>query len=132
VESCDHLELMVVAGRGPLPRRSCWSADSCSRSKGQQVQVRRSARCRRSGARDPVPLSNAGRAVITFPVIYGISPVLMEFQFEVSAHTIPQDVAHVIPQLGMSVSPLVWFSQGVSRYTNLATQVRQACGIADG
>jgi hypothetical protein len=28
------------------------------------------------------------RAVMTFPVIYGISPTLMEFQFEVSAHVI--------------------------------------------
>jgi hypothetical protein len=27
---------------------------------------------------------------------------------------------------------LVWFSQGVSRYTDLATQVRQAGGMADG
>ena len=30
------------------------------------------------------------------------------------------------------MSPLMWFSQGVSRYTDLATQVRQACGMADG
>jgi hypothetical protein len=69
---------------------------------------------------------------MTFPVIDGISPALMEFQFEVSAHIIPQDVAHLIPQLRVSVSPPVWFSQGVSRYTDLATQVRQACGMADG
>ena len=56
----------------------------------------------------------------------------MEFQFEVSAHTIPQDVAYVIPQLRVSVLPLVLVLAGVSRYTDLATQVRQACGVADG
>jgi len=32
-----------------------------------------------------MPLSNAGRAVMVFPVIYGISLALMEFQFEVFA-----------------------------------------------
>jgi hypothetical protein len=56
----------------------------------------------------------------------------MEFQFEVSARMITQDVAHIIPQLRVSLSLLVWFSQGASRYTDLATQVRQACGMADG
>jgi hypothetical protein len=30
------------------------------------------------------------------------------------------------------VLPLVWFSQGVSRYTDLAAQVRRVCGMADG
>ena len=29
------------------------------------------------------------------------------------------------------MSPLAWFSQGVSRYTDLATQVRRACAMAD-
>ena len=56
----------------------------------------------------------------------------MEFQFKVSAQIISQEVAHIIPQLRVNLSPLVWFSQGVSRYTDLATQVRQACGTADG
>ena len=56
----------------------------------------------------------------------------MEFQFEVSAHIIPPDVAQLIPQLRVSVLPLVWFSQGVSRYTDLAAQVRRVCGMADG
>ena len=32
----------------------------------------------------------------------------------------------------MSASPLVWFWQGVLQYTDLATQVRQACGMTDG
>jgi len=32
----------------------------------------------------------------------------------------------------VSVPPLVWFSQGVSRYTDLATHVRWARGTADG
>jgi hypothetical protein len=81
---------------------------------------------------DPVPLSNAGRTVMTFPVISGKSSALMEFQFEVSAHIIPQDIAHRIPQLRVNVSPLVWSSQGVLRYTDLATPVRQACGMVDG
>jgi hypothetical protein len=94
--------------------------------------VRRSARCRRGGAIDPVPLSTAGRTVMTFPVICGISSALMEFQFGLSAEIISRDVAHVIPRLRVSVSPLVWFWQGVLRYTDLATQVRQACGMADG
>jgi hypothetical protein len=56
----------------------------------------------------------------------------MQFQSEVSTHIIPQEVAHIIPRLRVSVSPLVWSSQSVWRYTDLATQVRQACGMADG
>jgi len=56
----------------------------------------------------------------------------MEFQFKVSAQIISQEVAHIIPQLRVNLSPLVWFSQGVSRYTHLAMQVRHACGMADG
>ena len=66
-------------------------------------------------------LSNVSRTVMAFPVIFGISSTLIEFQFEVSADLILQHVAHVILQLRVSVSPLVWFSQGVSRYTDLAT-----------
>ena len=56
---------------------------------------------------------------------------LMEFQFEVSAHIIPQDVAHVIPAEGERVAAGVVLA-GVSRYTYPATQVRRACGMADG
>ena len=56
----------------------------------------------------------------------------MEFQFEVSARMITQDVAHIIPQLRVSLSLRVWFSQSVSRYTDLTTQLRQACGMPEG
>jgi hypothetical protein len=69
---------------------------------------------------------------MTFPVISGKSPALMEFQFEVSAHIIPPGCRSGNSQLRVSVPPLVWSSQGVSRYTDLATQMRQACGMADG
>jgi len=93
--------------------------------------VRRSARCRRSGAIDPAPLSNAGRAVMAFPVIYGISPPL-EFQFDVSAHTnSPGCRSCNSPAEGERAAAGVVLA-GVSRYTDLATQVRQACGMADG
>ena len=50
----------------------------------------------------------------------------MEFQFEVSAHIIPQDRCRACnSQLRVSVLPLMWVLAGMSRYTDLATQVRQ-------
>jgi len=68
---------------------------------------------------------------MTFPVIHGISPAPMEFQFEVSARIIRQDVAQVIPPQGECVAAGVVLA-GVSRYTYLAAHVRQASGMADG
>jgi hypothetical protein len=55
----------------------------------------------------------------------------MEFQFEVSARIIRQDVAQVIPPEGERVAAGVVLA-GVSRYTYLAAHVRQASGMADG
>ena len=50
VESSDYSELMVVPAGVRSPPRSCWSADSCSRSKSHEGQLRRSARRRRGDA----------------------------------------------------------------------------------
>jgi len=50
-------------------------------------------------AAGPVLLSNAGQAVMTFCRMWEYRRALIEFHFEVSAHIIPQDVAHVIPHL---------------------------------
>jgi hypothetical protein len=56
----------------------------------------------------------------------------MEFQFEFPLTQFPRDVAQVIPPAeGERVAAGVVLA-GVSRYTNLATQVRQAGGMADG
>jgi hypothetical protein len=68
---------------------------------------------------------------MTFPVIHGISSAPMEFQVEVSARIIPQDVAQVIPPEGERVAAGVVLAD-VSRYTYLAAHVRQASGMADG
>ena len=69
---------------------------------------------------EPVPLSKAGRPIMTFPVIYGIPSALMEFQFGVSAYLIPQDAAHNSPAEGERAAFSVALA-GVSRYTDLAT-----------
>ena len=69
---------------------------------------------------------------MNFPVIYGISPALMEIQFEVSAHVIPQDCRSCnSPAEGKRAAAGVVLTD-LSRYTDLATQVRQAGGMADG
>lgn len=56
----------------------------------------------------------------------------MEFQFEVSAHIIPQDCRTGNSRAEGERAAAGVVLAGVSRYTDLATQVRRTCGMADG
>ena len=134
MESCDHLELMMVPlGLAPtmtlLVREPSAPVARVKRCKcaGQRV-------IGGSGATGPVPLFECGSAIMNFPVICGILSALTHSKVEaVLAHVILQGVAHVILQReGLSPLAVVLVALWITLRSQRARSDPSGHGVAEG